>query len=133
MLYHFKKLAGMDKFITKKMPTILPCTFFGREQMNEKALLVYIELSRFSKYLVSILILRSIALELKHEPAGAGVPPPFNPPANCKSVKDNFYRNPVQHNNCLNGVPPNTRYVFMHRIYQDMFGAFANDPRITAA
>ena len=133
MLYHFKKLAGMDKFITKKMPTILPCTFFGREQMNEKALLVYIELSRFSKYLVSILILRSIALELKHEPAGAGVPPPFNPPANCKSVKDNFYRNPAQHNLCLNGAPPNIRYVFMHRIYQDMFGAFANDPRIAAA
>ena len=91
-------------------------------------------INRFSKYIVSVLILQSIIVELKHEPTGVGFPPapPYNPPANCKNVKDNIYRNIGQHNNCLNANPQNVRYEFMHKIYQDIFGAFANDPRIAA-
>ena len=133
LLYSFKKLTKIDKFMTKKMPTTLPCTFFEREQKNEKSLLIYLEMYRFSKYLISVLILRSIVIELKHEPTGTGHPPSFNPPADCKNVKDNIFRNIPNHTACLNAIPENVRYKFMHKIYQDIFGAFANDPRIAAA
>ena len=120
LLYSFKKLTKIDKFMTKKMPTTLPCTFFEREQKNEKSLLIYLEMYRFSKYLISVLILRSIVIELKHEPTGTGHPPSFNPPADCKNVKDNIFRNIPNHTACLNAIPENVRYKFMHKIYQDI-------------
>ena len=81
---------------------------------------------RFSKYLISILLLKSFVTELRHENA---VQVGLN--ANCRSVKDNFYRNQAQHNLCINGN--NVRYKFINDIFQDMFGAFANDPRIALA
>ena len=127
LLYNFEKVDKMEKFMSKKMPVILPCSFYGREQMNEKALIIYMELYRFSKYLISILILKAMTTELRHEPIG-----PFNPNPNCKNIKDTFFRNIPQHNNCKNNNN-NIRYKLMNDIFQDLFGMFANDARIAAA
>ena len=129
LFYHLQKLDKAPKFISKKLPIVLPCTFIGREHMNEKALIMYMELYRFNKYLISVLILKALIIQLKFEPdADAG----YAPPANCKNVKDNIYRNILQHNNCLTH-PGNIRYKFMNEIFQEIFGAFANDPRIALA
>ena len=127
LLYNFEKVDKMEKFMSKKMPVILPCSFYGREQMNEKALIIYMELYRFSKYLISILLLKAMTTELRHEQIG-----PFNPDPNCKNIKDTYYRNIPQHNNCKNNND-NIRYKLMNDIFQDIFGMFANDARITAA
>jgi hypothetical protein len=127
---NFQKVDKMEKFMSKKMPVILPCSFYGREQMNEKALIIYMELYRFSKYLISILILKAMTTELRHEPIG-----PFNPDPLCKNIKDTYFRNIPQRDNCKNNVDAvtNIRYKLMNDIFQDLFGMFANDARIAAA
>ena len=121
------KVETSLKYIIQRLPILVPCTLYGTEKMDEKALIICIEVNRMGKYLFGYVILKSIAVELKNEHF-EGYPLDKDNYHDCPKEKDMWFDHDMKakKDKCMLGP----RGKLMDTIYQRIFGSYHDETRM---